>query len=209
LKGFHVLLEAAGALLAEFPRLQIRVPGRDLWNNGTLAERWRRDLRLPGYTRHLARLAERLGLRDHIRTLGPLDGRQVARELEGAAAFVLPSYVENSPNSLAEALCVGTPSIAAFVGGVGSLARDEENALLMPHGDAAVLASQLRRLFRDRDLALRLSHNARYAARLRHAPECVLTELLSAYDAAIHGEPGVTSADHSEEVDASTPHANA
>jgi glycosyltransferase involved in cell wall biosynthesis len=103
-------------------------------------------------------------------------------ELLKSHAFILPSLIENSPNSLAEAMLVGTPSVASFVGGVPSMAKDNESALFFPSGDEAVLAEQIRRIFLDDDLARRLSVRAREVARVRHSKNKIVGDMLEIYE---------------------------
>ena len=105
----------------------------------------------------------------------------MVRELVRARAYVLPSFIENSPNSLAEAMLVGTPSVAAFVGGVPSLAAEGNETLFFPAGDAVLLAERLRRLLEDDSLALTLSENARRQAHARHDPERIVRQVVSIY----------------------------
>ena len=61
--------------------------------------------------------------------LSPLEVTEVARVLNESHLFVAPSLVENSCNSLAEAMLVGVPSIASFVGGMATSLRDRETGL--------------------------------------------------------------------------------
>lgn len=93
----------------------------------------------------------------------------MAKELQSAHVCVLPSLIENSPNSLAESMLVGTPAISSFVGGTPSMVRDEESLLFFPAGDEAVLAEQIRRIFLDDALACKLSEESKRVAIIRHS----------------------------------------
>jgi Glycosyltransferase len=94
---------------------------------------------------------------------------------------VCSSYIENSPNSLGEAMSVGMPCIATDTGGIPSMMRDGIEGLLFSRGNARSLAEKLRRVFNDDNLAIKLGHNARTAAMESHSPEKVLAETLRAY----------------------------
>jgi len=102
-------------------------------------------------------------------------------ELRRARVFVLPSFIENSPNSLAEAQLTGTPSIASLTGGVQDMVVDAETGILFPAGDGEALSRQIDRVLTDDDLARRLSIQSRQAARKRHAPAQVVDDLVKAY----------------------------
>jgi glycosyltransferase involved in cell wall biosynthesis len=117
--------------------------------------------------------------------LPDLDAKSMAEELSRAHVFVLPSFIENSPNSLAEAMLVGTPSVVSFVGGVPSMVTDEVEALTFPAGDEAVLAEQIRRVFPDEALADELSLRARATAHRRHLPAKIAREMLEIYRSVI------------------------
>ncbi|MEN6459658.1 MAG: glycosyltransferase family 4 protein [Thermoguttaceae bacterium] len=180
-KGFHLLLTAVHSLKRDFPNIQVRVAGSTFKRQGdrpSIGER----LRMPGYSRYLTDRIRQYGLEQNIVPLGWLDAEQMAAELTRAHVYVLPSFIENSPNALAEAMLVGTPCVAARVGGVPSMAQDETEALLFPRGDAERLAGHIRRLFLDDGLAQTLSNNARRTALVRHAPETVVRNLLGIYE---------------------------
>ena len=115
--------------------------------------------------------------------LGPSSAETIASELERSNAFVLPSYVENSPNSLAEAMLIGTPCVAASAGGVPSLLTHGKDGLLFQPGDAYSLAGLLARIRQEPSLARSLSENAKTTARARHNPKKVVARMMEIYAA--------------------------
>ena len=79
--------------------------------------------------------------------MGYLDGDAMVRELLRTHVFAITSYIENSANSLAEAMMVGMPCIASFVGGLPSMIHDNDTGLLYPVEDVPLLANKIRRIF--------------------------------------------------------------
>ncbi|MEI7838059.1 MAG: glycosyltransferase family 4 protein, partial [Planctomycetota bacterium] len=122
-----------------------------------------------------------MGLADHVELLGALHQKELIQQLQMAHCFVLASYLENSPNSLCEAMRVGMPCVASYVGGIPSLIDVGKTALSFPAGDSALLAMNLRRIFEDDPLALRLGSAAMQEATRRHDPDRVVDELLASY----------------------------
>jgi glycosyltransferase involved in cell wall biosynthesis len=149
-----------------------------------------------GYDRFLRRMITQTGLWGTVEFLGYLDASAMVRELCRAHVFAISSYIENSPNSLCEAMQVGLPCVASYAGGIPSLVEQGRTGLLFPTGDTPLLAEAIMRIFRDDDLACRLSVAARDAASERHAPQRVLSQLLNAYKNVIaHGrQPQYTEA---------------
>lgn len=167
-KGVSTLLEAVALLRrSSEPRIQVRIGG----SLGSPEEE----------LRAVHRRIRRLGIEEHVLLLGDLPPGAVAAELCAARAFVLSSHVDNSPNSLAEAMYVGVPCVASSVGGVPSMARNEIEALLVQDGDPYALAGALSRLFRDDSLAVALGACARQTARLRHDPVQIGNRMLAIY----------------------------
>lgn len=151
-------------------------------------------LRITGASRNLeerraaAREIGRLELSSCVSVQGTQDAAGLVQELLGAAVFALPSHADNSPNTLAEAMMVGTPCVASAVGGVPSMARDSVEALLVQDGDPYALAGAILRLLEDRDLARGLSLQARATARCRHDPETVRRTLVNIYHTVLERE---------------------
>jgi glycosyltransferase involved in cell wall biosynthesis len=129
-----------------------------------------------------------LGLEAHVVPLGELDAEAVVAQLTQAHVFAFPSFADNSPNSLAEAMLVGVPIVASFAGGIPSMVKDGETALCFPMGDEVMLAECMRMIFSDADLAASLGRKAREVARQRHDPKRIAQRMLEIYRAALATE---------------------
>lgn len=182
LKGFHILVKAAAILRREFPDITIRTPLAGFYPELSGLKRFWKNRRSMGYARYLTDLIRKEGLEKQIIPLSSLNAEDMAGQFLQAHAFVLPSLIENSPNSLAEAMLVGTPTVASFVGGVPSMVQDGHSALLFPPGDEAVLAERLREIFLDDDLACRLSAQAKQVAKTRHSKEKIVQDMIEIYE---------------------------
>jgi glycosyltransferase involved in cell wall biosynthesis len=175
IKGFHVLLEAASILRRKYSDLMIRVP-----LDGTRFDHLS-IVSSNDYELYLNDLIRKLDLRKHISFLGKLDQHQMAATMASSHVFALPSFNENSPNSLGEAMLVGTPSVVAPVGGVPDIVENNVSALYANAGDAALLAYQIERIFNDNYLALRLSAQAKETALKRHDIQSTIHQYQNAY----------------------------
>ena len=100
-----------------------------------------------------------------------------------------PSIVENSPNSLAEAMILGVPCVATSAGGVPSLMRDGHEGLLCSPNDVYGLAGMICAIASEPALAARLGANARSRALRRHEPRVVAQATIDMYDSIVrrHG----------------------
>lgn len=81
---------------------------------------------------------------------------------QGADVFVFPSHEEGSALVTYEAMACGLPMITTFQ--AGSMARHEEEALIVPPGDVPALMQALQRLREDEGLRRRLGQAARRRA---------------------------------------------
>jgi len=86
----------------------------------------------------------------------------IARVLQSAHVAVLASLGgEGLPKSLLEAAAMGRPIVATDVPGARAIARQGENALLVPPGDETALADALETMARDEDLRRRFGAASR------------------------------------------------
>ena len=177
LKGFHYLLSAMQEILQEFPQAHISVAGISITGYDTLKEK----LKISGYGRYLRRLMKENGLEGRVSVLGNLSDEQMKAAYLNSHVFVCPSALENSPNSLGEAMLLGVPCIASRTGGIPDMAEDGRSALLFEKGNAHALASCIKRVFRDDALAESLSAQARLQGRRNHDGDANYGRLLEIY----------------------------
>ena len=176
LKGVHYVIMALPQLIREYPDVKVYVAGARPYYEGD-----RRPFYKKGYGLYLEKLVKDLGVKDHVVFTGSLKADEVADMLSRVNAYVLCSAAENSPNTLGEAMIIGTPSIAAYVGGVPDMAKDGEEALFYRNDDPALLAWAIKRIFDDDALALSLSEKAKKRAALTHDPERNARALIGVY----------------------------
>ena len=98
-----------------------------------------------------------------------------------ANAFVLPSAIENSPNSLGEAMLMGVPSVASCVGGVQDLVKDRVDGFIYPYNEPYMMAHYVMQLFEDTDIATRMSEKARENAANVYSRAKNADDLISIY----------------------------
>ena len=176
IKGFHYLLEAFAQVARRYPDATLAVPGVSFLDSG-LKSRFRRE----SYQNYLAELAGKYQLEDKITFLGKLTPEGMKEQYLRANVFALPSTVDNSPNSLGEAMLLGTPCVAADVGGVSTMLNHGREGLLYPSADPEMLAYDICRVFEMEDRAEELGAKARRHAAQTHDPEKNLEDLLNIY----------------------------
>ena len=176
LKGFHFVVEALPQLIKEYPDIKVYVAGHK-----PFVDNDKRAFFKKGYGSYLKKLIDDLGVGAHIEFTGPLKANEVAEKLSKVHAYVLCSTVENSPNTLGEAMLVGTPCVAAYVGGVSDMAEDGKEALFYRNDDPSLLAWNIKRIFDNDELALELSKNSQVKAVDTHNPQKNAEQLISAY----------------------------
>lgn len=176
LKGVHFVVEALPHLIKEYPDIKVYVAGYKPYQDND-----KRSFLKKGYGSYLKKLIYDLGVQEHIEFTGPLKAQQVAEKLSTVNAYVLCSTIENSPNTLGEAMMVGTPCVAAYVGGVSDMAQDGKEALFYRNDDPKLLAWNLKRIFDNDELACSLSEAGRKKARFTHDAQRNAQMLLDAY----------------------------
>ena len=176
IKGMHILLEALEILQEKYPSVHLYLTGRSITGKLTLKQ----YLSLNPYDWYIRREIRKRHLKNRITFLGGLDAAQMCEQYLKANAFVLPSCIENSPNSLGEAMLVGTPCVAADIGGVSSLAEPSE-VFLYPWDEPYMLADYLDKIFQNEpETGQRAERAGRHAERTHDAKRNA-RELLAIY----------------------------
>jgi len=119
---------------------------------------------------------------ENIEFLGKLTAAELVTQLSNANFYVHPSYIENSPNSVCEAMALGMPIVATKVGGVNSIIQDKIEGLLVQEGDPYSLAGAIVELINNYEYAVSLGKNARARAICRHNPLQLKNSILKIYE---------------------------
>ena len=127
-KGLDVLLKATKRLLSEITS-EVVVVG-DGKHRG-----------------ELEKLADNLGISDHVQFLGELPaGRPIRDQLDRATLFVMPSRAEGLPRAMIEAMTRALPCIGSKVGGIPELLDDQD---LVDPADVVGLATKIKQVVTD------------------------------------------------------------
>lgn len=177
LKGFHYMLQALPIIRKVYPETHVYITGNQITKHNTWKSRWK----LSSYGKYLLQLIEKNELEDSITFLGMVDSQEMCRQMLHAHVFVSPSTMENSPNSVGEAMLLGVPVVASSVGGVASMLTDEEDGFLYPVHEVNRLANYVCKIFSDDLLASKLSEHERIHAAKTHNPETNYRRLLEIY----------------------------
>ena len=104
---------------------------------------------------------ERRGMTSRVKLTGWVAPAQVDGLLANADILVLPSFDENLPMSVIEAMGHGLAVVATPVGAVADIIKHDETGLLVPAGDSERLADAIGQLINDPAMRERLGINAR------------------------------------------------
>jgi len=166
-KGTEVILEALGLLMdMGIKNIQVRIAG--VPDQGDVVA-------------FLKRKAKEHNVAGSVVWLGRINPEQLCQELLRASLFVYPSHIDNSPNSLVEAMLVGVPCIASYVGGIPSLIQDDIDGWLFPDNDACALAAKILQALQDNASRVSVGNNARKLSLLRNAPEDIAGKMKNIY----------------------------
>lgn len=163
IKGFHYLLEAFTHVLREYPIAHLYTTGTN-----PLKVRGRDKLRMSSYQKYLERMIIEKKLQNKITFLGDLNEKQMCERFLKSNVFVSASSMENSPNSVGEAMLLGVPTVASDVGGTSSMLVHGKEGFLYQHNEPYLLAYYIKKIFEDVELAGRFSRKEREHAAITH-----------------------------------------
>lgn len=117
----------------------------------------------------------------NVKLLGRIDAEDLANLLVDSDVYVHVSHIENSPNSVCEAMILGIPVIASFTGGTATMLENGKEGLLLQDGDPYVYAGAIVDYYLHFDKAMSYGEKARQRALVRHNPNRIVGQLLDAY----------------------------
>jgi glycosyltransferase involved in cell wall biosynthesis len=140
-KGHRYFIEAAYQVLKQESNVSFVIVG-----DGPEEDRIRKQI-------------EQLGVNRNIHMIGY--SKEMKEVYAALDAVVIASLREGLPNVLLEAMLYEKPVIAAKVGGIPEVIRDNEEGLLVPPASSSTIANTLLTLIRHPDQRKRISYAAR------------------------------------------------
>jgi glycosyltransferase involved in cell wall biosynthesis len=102
--------------------------------------------------RYAGRVLERASRRPNATLTGQLSPDATRRLVQQSDLFLMPSYDENQPLVLLEAIAASVPAVAYAAGATPHMLEHGRDGLIAPVGDRRAFAAHLRRLLEDEDL---------------------------------------------------------
>ena len=172
IKGLHYMLEALYILKQKYPDVKLYVAGTDIIH---------KKLKRSGYGKIISRRIKKYSLEDNVIFTGILNENEMAERLLKTNVFVSPSAIENSSNSLGEAMLLGMPCVASNTGGTMDIIKHQEEGLVYPYTEPAILAYYVEELFENVKLAKEYGEKARRTALNRHDQEANTKDVIKIY----------------------------
>jgi glycosyltransferase involved in cell wall biosynthesis len=147
-KGHVPMFEAFAQVVREIPSARLYVCGKSTFRND--------------YAVILQQKLNELNLDQHVKLAGHRS--DIKSLMQIADVFCLPTELDPCPLVFIEAAVEGLPSVAYHSGGVPELVVHGQTGLLSYPRDIGALASNLRSVLEDRDLAQQLGRAARRRA---------------------------------------------
>ncbi len=129
----------------------------------------------------LEALAARLGIKQHVRFLGPLPHEKVLLMMQRADLFVHCSEHEGLPVAIMEAMSAGLPVVASRVGGVPDLVHEGKTGYMVTPDDTDGYAKKILLLLKNDPLRFRLGANGNAFAEKKLSKRQVVSKLKSVY----------------------------
>ena len=173
IKGLHQMLKALAGIKKVIPDVHLNVLG---FKPLSLE-----SIRLKSYDDYLDKLISDNDLDDNISWLGILSSKQMKEQYLKANVFVCASSIENSSNSVGEAMLLGVPVIASDVGGMKDIINNGEDGILYAFADEKMLADEIINIFSDRNKAESLSLLSKAVSKTRYSRNINFRTLISIY----------------------------
>ncbi|MEZ4358515.1 MAG: glycosyltransferase [Eubacteriales bacterium] len=167
IKGVHFMLEAVPMILKFYPDTHLYVTGEDI----TKCESLKDKIRISSYGKYIKELISKYNIKDKVTFLGSLNESEMCSRFLRSNVFVSAASIENSPNSLCEAMILGVPCVASNVGGVADLLEHKKEGLLYQYDAPYMLAHYVCEVFGESELAFNISKAAQDRAKKTNDPK--------------------------------------
>ncbi len=174
IKGLHNIVNAIELLKDKYPDIKVYVCGRDPYNT--------EFYRLNSYERYIAKIIKQKNIKSVFCFTGLRNESEMCELFKKANVYVNSSAIENSANTIGEAMVVGTPCVVSDVGGAHDMVEDGKDGFIFPYNEYYMMAHYVDRIFSSRQLCDSMSESARIHARERHDRDKNYIRLMEIYN---------------------------
>lgn len=182
MKGFYIMVDALKILKNKYPNIKIYVAGNNIIRKSFIS-----SLKRQSYANYLKKQIKKYDLENNIEFTGYLDAENYKKTLLKSHVYVQASSIENSSNSLGEAMILGMPCVASNVGGTKDMLKDGTEGFLYQYTEPELLAYYIEQFFGDNNLCKEKGLMAREHALSRHDWENNAKTTLRIYKKIIKG----------------------
>lgn len=176
-KGVHYLFEAFAQVLKDYPDATICFTGSSVYPTS-----WKGKLKMRAHHKYLISLMDQYGIRDKVKFLGHLSAEEMKAAYLSSNVYVLPSNVENSPNTVCESMLLGVPCVSSDTGGLMKMMLHGKEGFLYQSTAPYMLAYYIKQVFAMEEEAEKIGQAARKHALQTHDPDTNLKTLLEIYE---------------------------
>jgi glycosyltransferase involved in cell wall biosynthesis len=165
LKNILGMIKAFAEVAEQFAQSQLRIAGA--------AE--------PDYLTACMHEVQMRNLQNKVHFLGNLTVEDIQLELSRANCLAIPSFQENAPLAVEEAMAVGVPVVGARVGGIPEMVEDGRTGFLIDPYSTSSIAEAVLKILSKETLAKTMSQRARNIARERFLASAVVQKIMQTY----------------------------
>lgn len=169
-KGFHLVLENICNLAKRYKDLVVYVAGTDITKTDS------------EYANYVKFLIKKYKLEDVIKFIGLLTEEEMYEQYLKTHVFLSASTIENSPNSVCEAMMVGVPVVASGVGGIFSIIEHEKNGYIYPLDEPYIMEYYVSKIFEGGEELKKISNNAIKTIQKYNDKDNVVNTVLNIYE---------------------------
>lgn len=179
LKGFHFVLKAMPRLLEKYPDAHLYVAGNNIIGRG--GSKYPYFMRASAYGKYIKSLIAKNHLKKKVTMLGSLSDLEMKERFLKSSVYICASVIENSPNSLGEAMLLGVPVVASRVGGIPDMVSDNKDGILFEKGNVDDLVRAILQMWDEPVIAAVYGDNASAHARITHNADNNYRRLMDIY----------------------------
>lgn len=170
IKGLHMVIKYLAELKNRYPVLKVKVCGKSPLDEDN------------EYGHIISELIVEYNMESVISFIGVQSEQDILEEYLNANVFLSPSLIENSSNSVCEALTLGVPVVSSRVGGTDSIIDNSNNGLMYDLGEEIKIVDYISQIFENKLLANKLSNNAIRSSKKLNGKQKCRDELKSIYN---------------------------